>query len=151
VEVRDARFEGSEHHHYVLRMGRFPAARVRRASAVGNGANELRLPEVRNARCFSRIGGQFSCLAPFTAALRRADDEGSTWLPLTTTELPVAIARETRRGARAGPALSVSPAATLAFNLSPMRANPFLTLDALLLTGRAQARCEGPRASSAAF
>jgi len=59
--------------------------------------------------------------------------------PLTTTELPVAIARERDEARVPAQALSVSPAATLAFNLSPMRANPFLTLDALLLTGRAQA------------
>src|SRR5258707_429152 len=34
VAVRDARFHGSEHGFYVLRMGRFPAARVAVPAAV---------------------------------------------------------------------------------------------------------------------
>ena len=44
VELRDARFHGSEHGFYVLRMGRFPAARVAVPVAVQRGkAAKVRL------------------------------------------------------------------------------------------------------------
>ena len=50
VEIRDARFKASEHHHYVLRIGRFPAARVAVPAVVTRGHQEdLRLPEVPGA------------------------------------------------------------------------------------------------------
>ena len=47
VEIRDARFHGSEHGLYVLRMGRFPAARVALPSMVApESRTELLLPEL---------------------------------------------------------------------------------------------------------
>ena len=47
VEMRDSRFHGSEHGFYVLRMGRFPAARVAVPMVVRPGKRtELRLPEL---------------------------------------------------------------------------------------------------------
>src|SRR5262249_43818056 len=50
VEMRDARFHGSEHGFYVLRMGRFPAARVAVPAAVVPGRRaEMRLPELADA------------------------------------------------------------------------------------------------------
>src|SRR5205807_3946742 len=47
VEMRDARYHGSEHGYYVLRMGRFPAARVAVSAAIQWGKRfELRLPGI---------------------------------------------------------------------------------------------------------
>src|SRR5262249_42599932 len=37
LEVRDARFKGNEHNHYVLRVGRFPAGRVALPAALEIG------------------------------------------------------------------------------------------------------------------
>jgi hypothetical protein len=82
VEVRDARFHGSDNFMYVLRVGTFPAV-----EPPPGGPGPGRAPDAKHA---------------------------------------------------AASALAASPAATLAFNLSPLRANPFAPLD-LLLVGRAQA------------
>lgn len=67
VEIRDARFQGNEHHKYVLRIGKFPALRVATAPAKGNGAPGL---------AFSVLKG----------------DEGSAWVPEWTSGLPVTVA-----------------------------------------------------------
>jgi hypothetical protein len=84
VEVREARYRGSEHFQYVLRVGAFPAIPP---MAAGN------------------------------AGIGRAPDE---------------------KRAQAS-ALAALPATTLAFNVSPLRANPFAPLDMFLLTGKTQA------------
>src|SRR5262249_15022602 len=94
VEVRDARFQAPEHAPYVLRMGRFPAARVAVPAAVRPGQGTgLMLPEVG--------GLPWACTAPasqasgpIAASIRRQDDEGSTWLPLTVTDGEVTVARK---------------------------------------------------------
>src|SRR5262249_26737764 len=46
VEMRDARYHGSEHGFFVLRMGKFPAARVGFPAAIRVGsATQISLPE----------------------------------------------------------------------------------------------------------
>ena len=92
VEMRDARFHGSEHGLYVLRMGRFPAARVGLPAAIRTGtATEITLPET--------TGPAVRVTAPaspglFTAELRRPGDDGSTWLPLLATDVAVVPHRD---------------------------------------------------------
>ena len=138
VEVRDSRFRGSEHHPYLLRMGRFLAGRVALPSVVKLGRNELGLPEMSGAPIpFELMRGKQA--GPFFATIRRQDDEGSIWLPLTTTEGEIAVARPFDHSRASLQAQTITPATTLAFNLSPLRVNPFLSIDALLLTGRGQA------------
>lgn len=117
VEVRDARFRGSEHHPYVLRIGRFPPQRV----AVPAAEKIDRLP------------------GAFFKETRRTGDDGSAWLPMTSTQREITVATETSEARSKASILSASPATTLAFNLSPWRANPFLAIDALTLSGRTQA------------
>jgi hypothetical protein len=91
VEVRDARFTGHEHGYYVLRMGRYPAARVAVPPAARPGQRvDLFLPEIGQA---VPIDIPADChLGPRSLSLRRRGDEGSTWLPLEmdTGEITVA-------------------------------------------------------------
>jgi hypothetical protein len=138
VEVSDARYRGSVHHQYVLRMGRFPAGRVAVPAAVKPGRNELHLPEMDGAvLAYEYAPGPVP--GPFFGALRRPDDEGSSWLPLAPTDGPITVARERDEARAQAQARTVLPAVTLACNWSPLRASPFLPLDVLLPTGRAQA------------
>jgi hypothetical protein len=138
VEISDARYRGSAHHQYVLRMGRFPAGRVAVPAAVKPGRNELRLPELDGAAlAYEYAPGPVP--GPFFAALRQPDDEGSAWLPLAPADGPISVARERDEARAQAQARTVLPAVTLAFNWSPLRASPFLPLDVLLPTGRAQA------------
>ncbi|HEX3315944.1 MAG TPA: hypothetical protein VHR72_13690, partial [Gemmataceae bacterium] len=92
VEMRDARFHGSEHGFYVLRMGRFPAARVGLPAAIRVGAaTQIFLPETS--------GPPVNVKAPaspglFSAEVRRPGDDGSTWLSLLATEADVVTPRD---------------------------------------------------------
>ena len=138
IELRDARFEGSEHHRYVLRIGKFPTGRVALPSAVVAGRNELRLPEVPDAT-FPLDADPSRLPGPFFAALKRPGDDGSTWVPLATSDTPVTVARDPDATKEAAFVQATSPALWFAYWLSPQRANPFLTTDALLSTGRVQA------------
>lgn len=137
VEVREARYRGSEHQQYVLRVGHFPAGRVAIPSALRVGRNELRLPEITGlavaVEATPRLPGSYF------ANLRRPGDDGSTWVPVISTDGEVTIGNDRNESRAKGLRWASSPATTLAFNLSPVRANPFLPLDALLLTGKAQA------------
>ncbi|MBL8793233.1 MAG: hypothetical protein JNM56_04960 [Planctomycetia bacterium] len=93
VEVRDARYQAPEHASYVLRMGRFPAARVALPAVVAPGQRSvLQLPE---------IGAQLAVDIPaeqphgtFVANLRRPDDQGSTWLPVLATDATLTVATQ---------------------------------------------------------
>ncbi len=131
VEVRDARFRGSPHHQYALRIGRYPAARV----ALRLKQSELHLPEL-NAKVAIESP---DALGPTFATIRRPGDQGSAWVPIAPIAGEVAIHPGRDERHLVAQALAVAPATTFAFNLSPLRANPFLSVDALLLTGRAQA------------
>jgi len=94
VEVRDARYHGSAHGHYVLRMGRFPAARVALPSVVPLGKRgEIHLPELGGA-AFTIETPRDQHEGPFFAALRRHGDEASTWLPLKASSLEPIVERE---------------------------------------------------------
>src|SRR5204862_3405149 len=68
LEVRDARLKASEHHHYILRVGKFPAERVATPSAV---VEKDRLPGL------------------FFKELKGVNDNGSSWVPVTVAEGPV--------------------------------------------------------------
>ena len=91
VEMRDARFHGHEHGFYVLRMGRFPAARVAVPGVVKAGKRiDLFLPELNETLPVEIPAAQHT--GPMSLALRRQDDEGSTWLPVEVSEAETAIA-----------------------------------------------------------
>jgi hypothetical protein len=90
VEMRDARFHGSEHGFYVLRMGRFPAARVAVPMVVRPGKRaELRLPELAGASVGLNVPKEAAGL--FFGVLKRAQDEGSAWLPLEATDSDLTV------------------------------------------------------------
>ena len=78
VEVRDSRFQGHEHGSYVLRMGRFPAARVAVPAAVRPGKRaKLHLPELNETVEVDIPAAQTS--GPMSLAIKRPGDEGSAW------------------------------------------------------------------------
>jgi hypothetical protein len=117
VEVRDARLKASEHHHYILRVGKFPAERVAMPNAVsGTG----RMP------------------GAFFQEVKGAGDSGSAWLPVTAAEGPVTVAKDfdpVRDGALAE---LTSGATWYAFRASPVRGNPLFALERALDTGPLQ-------------
>ena len=117
LEVRDARLKASEHHHYVLRAGKFPADRVAIPSAV---AVPDRLP------------------GPFVQPVKRPGDAGSAWLPVTTAEGPVTVAKDFDAAYDTALSQATSGAAWLAFRASPMRGNPFLALERSIAFGDLQ-------------
>ena len=94
VEVRDARFHGSEHGFYVLRMGRFPAARVGLPAVVVPGRRaELRLPELADAGVGLDVPAS-PVQGLFFGVVRRPGDEGSAWLPLESSDAMITVNRE---------------------------------------------------------
>jgi hypothetical protein len=91
VEIRDSRFHGHEHGFYVLRMGRFPAARVAVPAVARPGKRtELLLPELNEKLGIAIGAGQLP--GPLTVGLRRPDDEGSAWLPVEVSEMEATTA-----------------------------------------------------------
>jgi hypothetical protein len=91
VEIRDSRYHGHEHGFYVLRMGRFPAARVASPAAVRPGKRaDLLLPELNETLAVEVPAGLPP--GPWSAALRRAGDEGSAWLPLEVGDAETTVA-----------------------------------------------------------
>jgi hypothetical protein len=139
VEIRDARFKASEHHHYVLRIGRFPAARVAVPAVVTRGQREdIQLPEVHGAT-FSLGASRNPIPGPYFATVRRPGDQGSAWVPVTTTDRPITVAEEFDGSRDIGLSQAVSGPAVLGFLAAPGRINPFLALDRHILFGRLQA------------
>ena len=118
LEVRDARLKASEHHHYILRVGKFPAERV----AVPAAAS---VPD--------RLAGGFF------QQVRRPGDAGSVWVPVTATDLPVTVAKDFDAARDFSLSQATSGPTQVAYLLSPMRANPFLTLDRSITVGNVQA------------
>jgi hypothetical protein len=101
VEIRDSRFQGHEHGYYVLRMGRFPAARVAVPAAVRPGKrNRLLLPELAETVAVDVPAGLPA--GPFSLPLKRAGDEGSTWLPVEVGEHHCTIASADAVSAKQG-------------------------------------------------
>jgi hypothetical protein len=90
VELRDARFHGSEHSMYVLRMGKFPAARVAVPAAVRPGRRaEVRLPELADAVVGVEVPADAAGL--YYGVVKRPGDDGSAWLPLLATDAAVTV------------------------------------------------------------
>jgi hypothetical protein len=90
VEIRDSRYRGSEHHQYVLRIGKFPAGRVAVPSAVGSQNAGVKLPEVSDEMHAIEIP---KYQGPLFATLKRKGDDGSAWVPITCTDAPVTVAK----------------------------------------------------------
>jgi hypothetical protein len=87
VELRDARFHGSDHAFYVLRMGRFPATRVALPMAIQWSKRSVRFPGLEPSfRAFSH-GAEAICLTargdgPVLRRREAKGDDGSAWLPM---------------------------------------------------------------------
>lgn len=128
LELRDARFKASEHHKYVLRVGKFPAARVGLPTTDG----KLFLPELGTTAVLEPgIGERFvSC--------KRPGDIGSAWVPVLPSDGPMTLARPFDANRTAALEQSANPVTTFAFHLSPFRGNPFLALERNFATGRFQ-------------
>lgn len=124
VEVRDARFKASEHHHYVLRMGKFPAERVASPPAIESGFD----PEMPRSQLGSRFVNR-----------KRPGDDGSSWVPIVPSHGPVTVAEEFDEARDTALSQAASGPATLGFMLSPGFRNPFLPLDRHFVLGRIQA------------
>ncbi|HEY1191738.1 MAG TPA: hypothetical protein VGE74_29165 [Gemmata sp.] len=118
LEVRDARLKASAHHHYTLRAGKFPPARVAVPAAVPSSEP---LP------------------GAFFQPLKRPHDAGSAWVPVATTSGPVTVAKDVDALRERALRESTSGPAWLAFRASPLRANPFLTLERSITFGSLQA------------
>ncbi|MDP7016841.1 MAG: PPC domain-containing protein [Pirellulaceae bacterium] len=88
VQVRDSRYKGSVHWSYLLRLGRFPVARLALPSAARPGErSEVLFPQLPDN---SRQGIQFPKLTGakrFYFGLRGQGDDASAWLPLAVSSL----------------------------------------------------------------
>jgi len=94
VEVRDTRFQGSDHLVYVLRIGRFPEGRVASPSTIRAGdAVELSVPGPD--RFTQRVAvPKETAPGSFFQALRRAGDQASAWVPLEVSPYPNTLEQE---------------------------------------------------------
>jgi len=109
IEIRDSRYSGSDGWAYVLRMGKFPAARVALPSAIKtneSGEASPRFPELGN--------DPFSVSIPSTKspgllsfAFRRDGDEASAWVPLLMSDLSGISEREPNETLSAATAVSI--------------------------------------------
>ncbi|MBT4866604.1 MAG: hypothetical protein HON53_15990 [Planctomycetaceae bacterium] len=94
VRLTDTRYHGSRHWTYMLRMGRFPAARVAIPSTVQAGAHAvLHFPELGTGRREFEVPANLQG-ARFFFGLRRDGDEGSAWFPLSVSRLTNAMESE---------------------------------------------------------
>ncbi len=118
VEIRDARFKASGHHHYILRMGRFPPERV----SIGTAT----LPPSELTTLFFQ-------------PRKRPGDNGSSWCPVSPPQGPLQSAKEFDELRDSALSQATSGPAQVAFFFTPTRANPFLPLEKLISTGRLQA------------
>ncbi|MSQ95782.1 MAG: hypothetical protein EXR98_14670 [Gemmataceae bacterium] len=101
VEMRDARFHGSEHGFYVLRMGKFPAARVAVPIAIEwskrfkfqlPGIQPL-IPDRSPTEQETRYAYEFPADAAglFFGVVKRNGDDGSAWLPMEAVDAAVIV------------------------------------------------------------
>ncbi|WP_020471940.1 hypothetical protein [Zavarzinella formosa] len=130
LHLRDSRYRGSPHQPYVLRVGAFPAGRV----GLSVGTSEVFLPET--GKNFP-IGKTEPHAGPRTIVVKT--DGGSAWLPRTPPEHPAFIHPGYNHPLGAGQRAAASPEMVFAFQMSKMKANPFASLDRLIVTGPAQA------------
>jgi hypothetical protein len=101
VELRDARFHGSDHAFYVLRMGKFPATRVALPMAIQWSKRfDLQLPGVEPLipkRSPTEQEKRFALELPreatglFFGVVKRQGDEGSAWLPMEASDVAVTV------------------------------------------------------------
>lgn len=117
VEVRDARLKANDHHHYILRVGKFPAERVAVPSAI---ASTEGLPRA------------------FFQQVKRAGDTASAWVPVATAEGPITIAKDFDPAHEEALWQATSGATWYAFRASPVRGNLFLPLERALQSGSLQ-------------
>ena len=97
VEVRDSRFRGSQHWGYVLRMGRFPAARVAVPATVVPGvATTLTFPQLGILKNpgLGRVTAGEGIAGSLMYALKRPGDDLSAWLPLRISRLAGTVETE---------------------------------------------------------
>jgi len=94
VRLTDTRYHGSRHWTYMLRMGRFPAARVAIPSTVQAGKHTvLHFPELGMGRKEFDVPAKLHG-DRFFFGLRRDGDEGSAWFPLSVSRLTNAMESE---------------------------------------------------------
>jgi hypothetical protein len=91
ISLRDSRFQGHEHGFYVLRMGRFPAARVALPAVVHPAKqNKLYFPEQKESLDFALPAGTHS--GTKSIPWRRPGDEGSSWIPVEVSDIAPVVA-----------------------------------------------------------
>jgi hypothetical protein len=94
VAVSDSRYLGSPHWNYLLRMGRFPAARVALPSVVNVGEKaSVTLPEAPGETFAVDVGTEARPRG-FYHSFRRPGDDASTWVPLAVRDLPGTVESE---------------------------------------------------------
>lgn len=87
VELSDARYHGDPNHHYVLRVGDFPAARVALPGSVARGVPEtLAFPQMPELKTLVSLPNDFSERAFFQEI--RNGEWVSSWVLLQTSDLP---------------------------------------------------------------
>jgi hypothetical protein len=98
VEIHDTRFRGSEHHVYVLRVGRFPEGRVACPSTIRAGdALELSIPGF--ARFTQRVTvPKEESAGDYFQEVRRPADQASAWVPLAVSPYPNTFEHEPNEG-----------------------------------------------------
>ncbi len=88
VELSDGRYHGHDDWSYVLRMGRFPAARVAVPAAAAPGQNVmLRFPELPGVESPLSVTSD-APLGRFYHALRRDGDAAASWIASSVTRAP---------------------------------------------------------------
>lgn len=120
IEVRDARYRASEANHYVLRVGRFPAERTANPVAVAKSGDS-----VASSLSYQEFKGK--------------DDTASAWAPVVSSRGPVTVCAEPDAAVAEAYAQATSLAVNFAFNLTPQRVSPFLTLNAHIALGPTRA------------
>ncbi len=135
IEIRDARYEGG--HAYALRVGRFPACATALPLAVRPGRNEVTLHGMVDEKAVVDVPATARPgYAQYPVKTGRSSYDGTTWLPFfvqpdgTNNVISLVDTSAMRQ--------AVQPAVTLAFNFSPLRVNPILSLDALITSPRFQ-------------
>ena len=116
VQLRDTRFHGSPNWSYMLRMGRFPAARVAIPSTVqpgkpavislpelGIGPRQFKIARSQSPSIFEPNGSS----QRFFAGFREPSDEGSAWLFLARSELSNHLEAEPNNVAEKATSVSV--------------------------------------------
>jgi hypothetical protein len=94
IDVRDSRFQGSDHLVYVLRVGRFPEGRVVFPSAIRAGES-LSLGIPGDDRFAQRVAApQSTASASFFQELRRPGDQASAWVPIQVSPYSNTVEQE---------------------------------------------------------